>query len=146
MSTGLPDAAVRVRTFRLILVLAQRMRNLMDQHMAADGLTTQQATLITVVDALGTPTLSQAAAAMGSTHQNARQIAAALQRKDFLTVEPDPADRRALRLRTTERSARYWAGRSADDQQYVQGWFADLAPDEARVLFDLLVRVRDRTR
>lgn len=145
MSTGLPHPAVRVRTFRLILVLAQRMRTLMDQHLAADGLTTQQATLITVVDAIGTPTLSETAAAMGTTHQNVRQIAAALQRKDFLTVDPDPTDRRAVRLRTTDRSARLWAGRSADDQEYVRSWFADLSAEESRTLFDLLVRVRDRT-
>lgn len=117
----------------------------MDQHLAADGLTTQQATLITIVDALGMPSLSQVAAAMGTTHQNARQIAAALQRKDFLVVEPDAADRRALRLRTTDRSARFWAGRSADDHEYVRAWFAGLSEEEAAALLDLLVRVRDRT-
>jgi hypothetical protein len=37
----------------------------MDQLLRADGLTTQQAALITVVDLLGTRSLSQAAAALG---------------------------------------------------------------------------------
>jgi hypothetical protein len=43
----------------------------MDQLLRADGLTTQQAVLITVVDLLGTRSLSQAAAALWTTHQPA---------------------------------------------------------------------------
>jgi hypothetical protein len=38
---------------------------------------------------LGTPSLSQAAAALGTTHQNARQLADALQRKGFLQISTD---------------------------------------------------------
>src|SRR5258708_7257847 len=64
------DGATRVRIFRLIVVLAQELRTLMDQRLRPDGLTTQQAALINVVEALGTPSLSQAAAALGTTHQN----------------------------------------------------------------------------
>ena len=58
------DGAVRVRTFRLIVLVAQELRTLMDQLLRADGLTTQQAAMITVVDLLGTPSLSQAATAL----------------------------------------------------------------------------------
>jgi hypothetical protein len=48
---------------RLIVLVAQELRTLMDQLLRADGLTTQQAALITVVDLLGIPSLSQAATA-----------------------------------------------------------------------------------
>ncbi len=139
-----PDAAVRIRTFRLVLVLAQRLRTLMDQRLSADGLTTQQAVLITIVEALGRPTLTQAAAAMGSTHQNVRQVAAALERKGFLVLEPDDADRRVKRLRVTARSAEYWPGRSLADQRHVLDWFSGLSAAEAGQLFDLLLRVHER--
>ena len=140
------DGAVRVRTFRLIIVLAQQLRTLMDQRLRPDGLTTQQAALITAVDALGTPSLSQTAAALGTTHQNARQVADALQRKGFLTVTEDPADARVRRLATTGRSHDYWQQRSAADQQQAASWFADLSADEAQLLFDLLSRVELRAR
>ena len=138
------DGAVRVRTFRLIVVLAQRLRTLMDQRLRADGLTTQQAALTTIIDAIGEPTLSQAAAALGTTHQNARQLAAALQRKGMLVIEPDPADGRVKKLRTTGRSREYWQQRSMDDQRYVLEWFAALSAPEARTLFELLLRLHDR--
>ena len=140
------DGAVRVRTFRLIILLAQQLRTLMDQQLRPDGLTTQQAALITAVDVLGTPSLSQTAAALGTTHQNARQVADALRRKGFLTVTEDPADARVRRLATTGRSHDYWQRRSAADQQQVAGWFADLTADEAQLLFDLLSRVEHRAR
>jgi DNA-binding MarR family transcriptional regulator len=140
------DGAVRVRTFRLIVVVAQELRTLMDQRLRADGLTTQQAAMITVVDLLGTPSLSQAAAALGTTHQNARQLADALERKGFVQISADEADARVRRLSTTAKSHSYWRDRSAADQQQVLEWFDELTPAEAQTLFDLLAKVEHRAR
>jgi DNA-binding MarR family transcriptional regulator len=140
------DGALRVRTFRLIVLLAQELRTLMDQLLRGDGLTTQQAALITVVDMLGTPSISQAAAALGSTHQNVRQLADSLGRKGFLQISTDESDARVRRLRTTEKSRSYWGERSAADQEQVLTWFADLTPDEALRLFELLTKVEKRAR
>ena len=133
--------AIRVRTFRLILVLAQTMRTMMDELLRADGLTTQQAALISVAEALSGPSLSRAAGALGTTRQNVKQVARALERKGFLRVELDDDDARARRLVVTERSRAYWRGRSVDDQQAVVGWFSALSDDEAATLFELLLRV-----
>jgi DNA-binding MarR family transcriptional regulator len=154
-SLGLPDedaarlgedGAVRVRTFRLIVLVAQELRTLMDQLLRADSLTTQQAAMITVVDLLGTPSLSQAATAFGTTHQNARQLADALEQKGFLRISTDQADARVRRLSTTARSKSYWRDRSAADQQQVLDWFGDLTPAEAKTLFELLAKVEHRAR
>jgi DNA-binding MarR family transcriptional regulator len=139
------DTAVRIRTFRLIIVLAQQLRTLMDQRLRPDGLTTQQAALITVTDAMDAPALSQAALALGTTHQNIRQIADALERKGFLRVTPDDHDARIRRLHTTPRSRAYWQQRSASDQQHVLDWFSSLTEQEARTLFELLLRLQHRT-
>lgn len=140
------DGTVRVRTFRLIVVVAQELRTLMDQRLRADGLTTQQAAMITVVDLLGTPSLSQAAVALGTTHQNARQLADALERKGFVQISADEADARVRRLSTTAKSDGYWRNRSAADQQQVLEWFDELTPAQARTLFDLLAKVEHRAR
>jgi len=133
--------AIRVRTFRLILILAQTLRTRMDELLRADGLTTQQAALIGVAEALSSPSLSEAAGALGTTRQNVKQVARALERKGFLRVELDEVDARARRLVVTERSRAYWRGRSADDQHAVAGWFAALSDDEAATVFELLLRV-----
>ena len=122
--------APAVRAFRLSLLLAQRLRSLMDERLRADGLTTQQAALLTAVTALDGPSLSQAAAALGTTHQNAAQLVASLERKGFLRVERDPGDARRKRLVSTEANSRYWRERDAGDHAAVMQWFDALEPGE----------------
>ncbi len=132
-----------VRAFRTVLLLAQTLRYLMDDRLRADGLTTQQAALLTVVAGLGRPSLGEAAAALGTTHQNAAQLVAALQRKGLLRAEPDPADKRRLRLITTAANEDYWRQRDEADFEAVAGWFAVLSHDEVESLCTLASRVLD---
>ncbi|MFI5960029.1 MarR family winged helix-turn-helix transcriptional regulator [Cryptosporangium sp. NPDC051539] len=138
VGSGLPPP---VRAFRALLLVAQRLRYLMDARLRADGVTTQQAALLTVVGALGSPTLGEAAKALGSTHQNVAQLVAALERKGWLVSAPDPADRRRRLLSATEKSAAYWAGRDAEDFDAVAEWFSMLSEQEVETLADLAVRV-----
>ncbi|HET6729676.1 MAG TPA: MarR family winged helix-turn-helix transcriptional regulator [Jiangellaceae bacterium] len=135
------ELALPVRAFRTVLVLAQRLRYLMDERMRADGLTTQQAALLTVVIALGRPSLTEAAAALGTTHQNVAQLVSALERKDFLRVEPDPADRRRRLLVTTEANDTYWRSRDESDLDAVREWFSALSTAEIATLCELADRL-----
>jgi DNA-binding MarR family transcriptional regulator len=138
--SGLPPA---VRAFRAVLVLAQRLRYLMDERLRGDGLTTQQAALLTVVLALDGPALGEAAAALGSTHQNVAQLVAALRRKDLLRIEADPADRRRKRLIATRTNERYWRQRDAGDHAALAQWFGALSDAELTTFCALLGRVID---
>ncbi|MEV6285231.1 MarR family transcriptional regulator [Kribbella sp. NPDC051770] len=141
-----PDSPLdpSVRAFRTTLALAQKLRYLMDQRLREDGLTTQQAALITVVKAAGTPSMAEAAAALGSTHQNVAQIVAVLVRKELLEVVPDPADKRRKLLAATEAGAAYWRGRDEGDFAAVAEWFGDLSPEELETFCGLADRVLGR--
>ena len=130
-----------VRAFRAVLVLAQRLRYLMDERLRGDGLTTQQAALLTVVLALDGPALGEAAAALGSTHQNVAQLVAALRRKNLLRIEADPADRRRKRLIATGTNERYWRQRDAGDHAALAQWFGALSETELATFCALLDRV-----
>jgi DNA-binding MarR family transcriptional regulator len=134
--------ATRIRTFRLIIVLAQELRTRMDQLLREDGLTTQQAALLTVIDALDEPSIGQAAEALGTTHQNIKQLADALERKGFVRTAADPADRRIRRLATTPHSDATWQRRSDADQRRVLEWFGNLTPVDAQDLFRLLLKAQ----
>ena len=141
VGAGTTDLEPPVRAFRLMLLLAQRLRYLMDERLRPDGITTQQAALLTAVLALGRPTLTEAAAVLGSTHQNVAQLVAALTRKGLLRVEPDPADRRRRRLVATEANEEYWRNRDDGDHAAVADWFAALRGDEIVVLCNLTERL-----
>lgn len=138
------ELAPSVRAFRTTLMLAQKLRYEMDERLRADGLTTQQAALITAVKALGKPSLAEAAAALGSTHQNVAQIVAALQRKELLAVEPDPTDKRRKLLSATNHSAAYWRQRDAGDIAAIDDWFGNLSPAELETFCVLAERVIER--
>lgn len=131
-----------VRIFRLILLLAQQLRYLMDQRLAHDGLTTQQAMLLAALDLLGgAPRLGEAAAALAMSHQNVKQLAAVLERKAFLEILVDPDDQRARRLRATSKSRRYWRRRDAHDYQAIASSMAAMPAAELAELAELLTRL-----
>lgn len=135
------DLDPSVRAFRILLLTGQRLHHLMDERLRPDGLTTQQAALLTVVKALDGPSVTEAARALGTTHQNTAQLIAALTRKDFLRTEPDPADGRRRRLVATETSEAYWRQRDASDYAAMAGWFAALTPAELQTLTSLAERL-----
>jgi DNA-binding MarR family transcriptional regulator len=138
------ESLLAVRAFRTTLHVAARLRAAMDQRLREDGLTTQQAALITVVEAAGSPSLSEAADALTCTRQNLKQLANALQRKGFLELRTDPHDARITRLGATQRSRDYWATRDAGDVEAITAWFGDLDPRALHTLVTSLETVLAR--
>jgi DNA-binding MarR family transcriptional regulator len=131
-----------VAVFRLVLMLAQRLRYLMDHELKADDLTTQQAMLITVVELLGgAPRFSEAADALAMSHQNLKQLASALERKGFVELSVDKTDRRARRIQVTERSRSYWQRRASADHALVDAAMATLSKSELRETVQLLTKL-----
>jgi DNA-binding MarR family transcriptional regulator len=135
------DAATRVRIYRLVILLAQHLRYLMDARLSEDGLTTQQAALLTIVGLIGAPSFSDAAAELVTSHQNVKQLAAALERKGFVQIVPDEHDGRVRRIQMTAKCRSYWNRRNPSDYDAVLEWFSPLTPGQASELFEHLLRV-----
>lgn len=133
------DTATRIRIFRALVLVTGGLRNALDQRLAEDDLTTQQAALLNV--AQSRPSIKDCAAVLATSHQNVKQIALALERKGFLRIVPDEADGRVKRLETTKKHDRFWAKRNPGDHAAVLEAFEDLSPAEARELFRLLGKV-----
>jgi DNA-binding MarR family transcriptional regulator len=127
-----------VQAFRLVLALAQELRTLMDRRLQPSGLTSQQAAVLTVIEILGQPSMTEAARALATTHQNLKQLASALARKGFIRIEPDPRDSRSKRLMLTETHRSFWTARNQDDHASVAQWLSALDDDETARLVQLL--------
>lgn len=138
------DRVTRLRTIRLLVMLSQHLRQHLDALYAADGITTQQAALLSIVQELGAPSFREAAEVLRSTHQNVKQLFLPLEKKGLLRVEDDPNDGRVKRLRTTAKNTRYWAKRDPVDHARVLTLFADLNEGEASQLFALLSKIYER--
>lgn len=140
---GLPPAqADRVRVFRLLMLEGARLRGRLDKVLAPSGVTAQQGALLSWIQAQPEPpTFSAVAAGLAMTHQNVKQIALALQRKDLLEIQVDAQDRRARRLVLTRQHHRFWQQRNPGDFAAVQAWMAAWNDAEVRRVLLLLQRL-----
>ena len=137
-----PDRAARVRLFRLMLVGAAALRGRLDRELAPSGLTSQQGAMLQWIEAQPEPpTVSGVAAGLRMTHQNVKQIAVALERKGFVEIVVDPADRRARRLVLTKQHRRFWRKRNPEDFGSVEAWTSALSDHEVAKMNDLLSRL-----
>lgn len=137
------ERAAQVRSFRLLIRIAQQLRHLTDRLYRVDGLTTQQAALLSIVKVRGKPSLSELAGAMFSTHQNVKQVVTALVGKGFLRLVEDEKDARIRRVVTTPKNERHWAKRNPQDFERVAEWLSVLSVAEVKELYRLLAKLQD---
>lgn len=96
----------RPELYWALFVLVQHLSRRMDERLTTLGLTSRQWLLLAVLQQSfpgASPTLTEAAARYGTSRQNVKQIALGLERRGWLTIEPDPIDGRASRLVLTDR-------------------------------------------
>ena len=141
-----PERAAQVRAFRLIVFIAQQLRYLTDRLYRPEGLTTQQATLLTAVRTLGQPSLSEVASALVTSHQNVKQLVGALEKKGFLRLVVDRDDARVRRVATTTKNERYWTHRDPGDFAHLGQWFSALDERETKQLAALLAKLQSGVR
>jgi DNA-binding MarR family transcriptional regulator len=137
-----PESA-RVQLFRLLLITGNDLRTRMDRRLAPIGVTTQQAALLTIVQSFPeAPSLGQVAEILGSTHQNAKQLATALSARGLMVIEVDPHDRRMRRLRVTPACGALFADRDDADRAALTEWFSALSDAEVAEMISGLLRIR----
>jgi len=129
---------------RAIVVLAAQLRVRIDRQLAGDGLTSQQAAVMTVVRAAGRPSFREVARTLGTSPQNVRQLVDVLVRKRFARVIDDPSDRRVKRLVATPKNARYWSARDDSDHAELLALFDDLDTAEVERTVGSLLTVLTR--
>jgi MarR family transcriptional regulator, transcriptional regulator for hemolysin len=122
--------------FGSMFLLANKLQVVGDQYMDRDGMTTKQWFLTAMISQFGenSPTLSEVADIMGTSRQNVKQLALKLEEKEFLKIEKDEQDARALRLKLTEKSKDFWEKREDKDSQFIKELFQDFTSEEIEVM------------
>ena len=142
MDDELLDAAADA--FGGVFVIVGHLTRLTDEGLAGWGLTTRQWLLLAV---LGrgfegrAPSLTEAAAAYGSSRQNVKQIALGLEARGFLHLVPDARDGRTTRLELTDRVRIFDEPEGqARGRALLEAAFDGLARDDVLALRDLAGR------
>ncbi|WP_205622742.1 hypothetical protein [Paenibacillus wynnii] len=90
--------------FGSIQIVANKKETLLERELKEFDITFKQWFLTVVIENTfdTPPTLKETAKAMGSSHQNVKQIALKLEQKGFIFLEKDKKDSRVKRIRLTE--------------------------------------------
>lgn len=126
-----------------LFVIANRLQTLLDREFKSCGLTVKQWFLSIIIGGVFAqpPTLGEAAAVMGSTHQNVKQVALKLAEKGFVEFLDDPDDGRALRLRLTEKSDEFWEGMQERSARFMKRLYDGFGSEGLKDLRGLLDRL-----
>lgn len=126
--------------FGSLFLLTNKLQVLADRSLAAQGITIKQWFLTAVIEQFGSnyPTLNEVSEAMGSSHQNVKQIALKLEKKGFLQIQKDERDSRAIRFRLTEKSYDFWQKRYVEDKQFICGLFENLSEEEVNSMYECM--------
>jgi len=89
------------------------------------------------------PTLSELADEMGTSHQNAKQIAIKLEEKGFLVVRKDTKDKRVLRLTHTDKIEKYVKLREYKDHFFIEKFFNVLTKEEVKNIYENFTKLLD---
>ena len=95
----------RIDSFPLLLFLSRRLEYIADSELKKDDLTTKQYLTVVVIETLydHSPSISELAQSLSTTHQNIKQIALQLQKKGFIKIERDENDKRTSAKRYREK-------------------------------------------
>ena len=133
----------RVDSFPLLLFLSHRLEYIADSKLKKDDLTTKQYLTVVVIENLydHSPSISELAQSLSTTHQNIKQIALQLQKKGFIKIERDESDKRTWRLNVTEKNRAYWNSRAKEHEAIVRSFFASLTDSEIQTFSALLLKL-----
>jgi DNA-binding MarR family transcriptional regulator len=131
--------AVRAELFGTVFVLVQNLSRRVDVALRPLGLTSRQWLLLAVLQRNfpdRSPSLTEAAAAYGSSRQNVKRIAEQLARRGYLRLVADPADRRPTRLELTDR-VNALDGNTVSQAEFLLHSMAGLDDEQLQQLRDL---------
>lgn len=118
--------------FGSIHIVSTKKETLLERELKKFGITFKQWFLMVVIQNSfdKPPTLNEASKAMGSSHQNIKQIASLLEEKGYIAFEKDKKDSRSKRIRLTEASYKLTETIQAQATTFTSALFDGINEDE----------------
>jgi len=133
--------------FGMILVVANRLDTLFEREINPYGMTSKQWFLSATTASLfeKPPTIKEVAAAMGTSHQNVKQIALKLEQKGHMKLIKDARDARVTRLVLTEQSKAFWEKLNKRGEEFMNEIFGNLSNEELKVVRSAIQKIWQNT-
>lgn len=100
-----------------------------------DELSWKQSFLLIVISSFDKPPMqSEVAELLGTSHQNVKQMLLRLQALDYVTLNPDPEDRRKQRIALTEKARDFQAAYAEPSAINLAEIFVDIPSDNLSIM------------
>lgn len=125
------------------MVLGQKLKELADYHLKADGLTINQVLVLIAIERGFdfAPSISEITALLSTSRQNVKQLTSQLEKKGFVKMIKDTTDRRVLRVKTTSKNEKYWKQRDSEHLVFIDKIFDIFTTKEKEIFNDLADRL-----
>ena len=118
--------------FGSVQIVANKMDTLLERELKEYDITFKQWFLTIVIENSfdSPPTIKEAAKAMGTSHQNVKQIALKLEQKGLVALEKDKKDARVTRIRLTDLNHRLAERLQTKATRFTESLFGGISEDD----------------
>jgi len=128
--------------FALIFMLSNKLQTIGDSFFAE--VSTKQWFILLVLGIMGdhTPTLSELSEAVGSSHQNVKQLVLKLEQKGYVEIAKDAEDARRLRIKATPKSQEFEQEYHEKSAVFMDRLFGQFEDDDLKTTEKLMLSMR----
>ena len=122
--------------FYSLFVITNRIQTGFDK--VVEDITFKQFMLLILIEILGSGSYSDFASVMGSSRQNVKNLAVALEKKGYVKIEQNKEDRRASLVRSTDKVKKHFDTMNMLYEDRMEELFADFTDQEIGGLFTMM--------
>ena len=127
-----------------IFLLANKIQTTMDAGMRE--ITTKQWLMLAVLGVFESPpNLKQLASACGITHQSAKQLLDKLNMKEYVKIQRDNEDKRAIRIIPTQKYKEWHEKYDERNQRFIREIFSPLTSEEIEIFLKVQMHLQKNT-
>lgn len=126
--------------FGMMFVLGNKLQVIGDSFY--EEITTKQWFVLLMLEVFGdnTPTLNELSQAMGSSHQNTKQLVLKLEKKGYLETYTDAKDKRKIRIRVTPSYDELVKKYSIKQQEFMKLLFREIEKEDIKIALKTLIQ------
>lgn len=133
----------RYAIFALIFMLSNRLQTIGDSFF--EDISTKQWFVITILRMMNgyTPTLNELSEAVGSSHQNVKQLVLKLEKKGYLVLSKDEEDARRLRIKATDKCEEFSHAYEEKSQIFIERLFGSFKESDLATTMGIMISMKD---
>jgi len=142
IGAGFPQYEYKYTMLGMMFVLGNKLQVIGDNFY--EEITTKQWFVLLMLEIFGEkyPTLNELSDAMGSSHQNVKQLVLKLENKGYVDLYTDEKDRRKTRVRTTTKCGEFSLKYGSKQQEFMKILFSGIEKSNIRTALDTLIKFK----